>query len=60
MVTVIETPFNAVLGKAHISGFSFEAILEVVLGPWILEIWYGQQKLVERRFLSCGLDCGWS
>lgn len=49
-VTLTEEPFTAVIGTTHISGYSFESSWEAVPGTWILEIRYGQEKLIERRF----------
>jgi hypothetical protein len=46
----IEDIVTARVGGANVSGYSFDAAWEIVLGEWTFEVWIAGAKRAEQRF----------
>ena len=42
--------FATTIGSNHLRGYSFDQPWEIVPGTWMLEIWQGDRKLLEKSF----------
>ena len=46
----LERVDNTAIGETNFVSYGFDDTWELVLGPWILEFWYGDVKVGEQRF----------
>ena len=44
------TEFTTQIGTAYLDGYGFNEPWEIVKGTWTQQIWFGDRKLLERRY----------